>query len=105
MKALVFCGDSRDVLRTFPQVSRNRIGDQLRIVQDGGDPADWKPMPSIGKGVREIRVRDVSGAYRVIYLAKLADRIVVLHAFIKKTQATPKRDIDLALKRLKDLGL
>ena len=104
MKPVFFCGDSRDVLRTFPQVPRNRIGDQLRIVQDGGDPADWKPMPSIGKGVREIRIRDVSGAYRVIYLAKLTDRLVVLHAFIKKTQTTPKRDIELARKRLKDLG-
>ena len=62
-------------------------------------------MPSVGKGVREIRIRDVTGAYRVIYLAKLADRIVVLHAFIKKTQATPKRDIDLASKRLKDLAI
>lgn len=103
MKPVEFCGDSRDILRSFPQTPRNKLGEQLRIVQDGCDPADWKPMPSVGVGVREIRVRDVSGAYRVIYLAKLADRVVVLHAFVKKTQATAKRDIDLARKRLKDL--
>ncbi len=105
MKSVQFCGDSREVLKHFPDLPRNRMGEQLRIVQEGGDPADWKPMLSVGKGVREIRVRDVTGAYRVIYLAKLADRIVVLHAFINKTQRTPKRDIDLARKRLKDLGL
>ena len=105
MKPIEFCGDSREVLKHFPDIPRNRMGEQLRIVQEGGDPVDWKPMPSVGKGVREIRVRDVTGAYRVIYFAKLADRILVLHAFIKKTQTTPKRDIDLAGKRLKDFLL
>ena len=104
MKPVQFCGDSRDRLRDFPPIPRNKMGEQLRIVQEGGDPADWKPMPSVGGSVREIRVRDVTGAYRVIYLARLLDRIVVLHAFVKKTQATPKRDIDLARKRLKELA-
>ena len=60
-------------------------------------------MPAIGPGVRELRIRDRSGAFRVIYLATLADRIVVLHAFHKKTQRTAKHDIDLAAKRLRDL--
>ena len=61
--------------------------------------SDFKPMPTIGKGVEEIRVRDDTGAYRVIYTARLADAVYVLHAFQKKTQATSKRDIDLAKQR------
>ena len=60
-------------------------------------------MPAIGPGVRELRIRDRPGAFRVIYLATLADRIVVLHAFQKKTQRTAKHDIDLAAQRLREL--
>ena len=66
-------------------------------------PDDFKPMPSIGKGVEEIRVRDETGAYRVVYTARLAEAVYVLHAFQKKTQATSKRDIDLAAERFKEL--
>ncbi len=60
-------------------------------------------MTSIGQGVREIRIRDISGAYRVMYLATFADAIYVLHAFAKKTQRTPTRDLQLAELRLKEL--
>ncbi len=60
-------------------------------------------MRTVGSGVRELRIRDYSGAFRVIYLATLADRVVVLHAFQKKTQRTAKHDIDLAAKRLREL--
>ncbi len=66
------------------------------------EPDDWKPMKTVGPGVREIRIRDTSGAFRIIYLANLADRILVLHAFQKKTPQTAQRDIDLATTRLKD---
>jgi len=59
-------------------------------------------MKSVGPGVREIRVREPSGAFRVIYLATLADRVLVLHAFHKKTQATAQKDIDLAARRLRE---
>ena len=72
-------------------------------MQRGEQPDDFKPMPSIGKGVEEIRVRDDSGIYRVIYIARLADAIYVLHAFQKKTQTTAKRDIALASKRYTEL--
>ena len=58
-------------------------------------------MQSVGRGVREIRVRDASGAYRVIYVARIQDAIYVLHAFAKKTQRTPERDLTLAAARLK----
>jgi phage-related protein len=67
------------------------------------EPDNWKPMPSVGPGVRELRLRDRGGAFRVIYLATLPDRVVVLHAFQKKTQRTTKQDIGLAAKRLREL--
>jgi len=67
------------------------------------EPDDWKPMKTIGAGVRELRIRDRSGAFRVIYLATLADRVVVLHAFQKKTQRTAKSDIEVAVKRFREL--
>lgn len=103
MKRILFVGDSLARLRAFPDDARSEAGFQIRRVQEGEDPADWKPMKTVGPGVREIRVREESGAFRVMYLASLADRIVVLHAFQKKTQVTPQRDIDLAAKRLREL--
>jgi phage-related protein len=76
------------------------IGHQLFRVQCGLDPDDWKPMASIGPGVREIRVRDPSGAFRTIYLATRSEAIYVLHCFRKKTPKTALQDIDLARQRL-----
>ena len=72
-------------------------------MQRGAESTDFKPMPTIGKGVEELRVRDESGAYRVIYTARLADAIYVLHAFPKKTRATAKRDLELAKSRYAEL--
>jgi phage-related protein len=60
-------------------------------------------MPAIGKGAEEIRVSDDTGACRVIYVARRADAVYVLHAFQKKTQATAKRDIDTAKRRFAQL--
>ncbi len=76
-------------------------GYQLREVQKGHDPADWKPMKTVGPGVREIRIREAMGAFRVIYLVNVGDQVVVLHAFQKKTQQTAQKDIDLAASRLR----
>lgn len=72
-------------------------------MQRGLTPYDWKPMTTAGSGVREIRVRDESGAFRVLYVAKLADAVYVLHCFQKKAQATPKHDIETAAKRYREL--
>lgn len=71
-------------------------------VQFGNDPDDWKPMKTVGAAVREIRIRGASGAFRVIYLATLPDQVLVLHAFQKKTQQTPRKDIELAARRLRE---
>lgn len=102
VKPISFLGDSLARLRDFPEDARSEAGYQLSEVQRGNDPDDWKPMKAIGPGVREIRVREASGAFRVIYLATLADRVLVLHAFQKKTQQTPRRDIELAARRLRE---
>lgn len=99
VKPIEFLGDSLDRLREFSDDVKRDIGYQLDRVQHGMQPDDFKPMPTIGKGVEEIRVRDDSGAYRVIFTARLADSVYVLHAFQKKTQATSKRDIELAKQR------
>lgn len=101
VKSIIFLGDSRDRLREFPDKARSRAGFELGKVQVGDEPADWKPMPSVGQGVREIRVREAAGAFRVVYLAAVEEGVLVLHAFQKKTQATPKADLDLAAKRLR----
>lgn len=103
-KQLRFWGDSLKCLRDFPEDARQDVGYQLDNVQRGEQPDDFKPMPAIGKGVEEIRVRDESGAYRVIYTAKFADVVYVLHAFSKKTQATAKRDMDLARARYSEVN-
>lgn len=103
MKDVVFLGDSLDVLRSFPERARRMAGFQLDRVQRGLEPFDWKPMPSIGPGVQEIRIRNEHGAFRVIYLARLADAIHILHCFQKKTQRTSLRDLNVARRRLNDL--
>lgn len=73
------------------------------MVQLGRDPDDWKPMKAIGAGVREIRVRDERGIFRVLYVTKFGDTIYVLHCFQKKTQKTSGGDVELAARRYKDL--
>lgn len=87
----------------FPGVPRREAGYQLERLQAGKEPTDWKPMSSIGIGVNEIRVRDDSGAFRMIYLAKFAEAVYVLHAFQKKARKTTKADIDLARRRFRAL--
>lgn len=104
-KPLAFRGSSQDDLRAFPTAAKREAGHQLDQVQHGFEPDDWKPMPTIGSGVREIRVRDVAGAFRVIYVAKFADAVYVLHCFQKKTEKTSKLDIELASKRYRDLKM
>jgi phage-related protein len=103
MKPVRFLGDSLKRLRDFPEDARHDAGYQLDKVQRGAQPDDFKPMPSIGKGVEEIRLQDETGAYRVIYTARLVDAVYVLHVFQKKARTTSKRDIDLAAERFAQL--
>jgi phage-related protein len=94
-------GSSKGDLIAFPDEVRREIGYQLEHVQEGMDPDDWKPMSTVGAGVREIRVREASGA--CIYLATRPEAIYFLHCFQKKTQKTRQQDLDLARKRLKSI--
>ena len=105
-KKLAWAGSSYkdltdDDIFTFD--ARKVAGQQLRKVQCGDEPDDWKPMNTVGQGVKEIRIRDAAGAFRVIYVAKFADAVYVLHCFKKKTEKTSKVDLDLAAKRYRDL--
>lgn len=103
MKAIEFVGTALDDLRAFPFAARREAGFQLHQVQHGETPDHWKPMPTVGAGVRELRIRDATGAFRVIYLANLADAVYVLHCFQKKTEKTAKTDLDLAARRYREL--
>ncbi|GHE20399.1 hypothetical protein C1H70_16060 [Halomonas urumqiensis] len=102
-KPLNFRGSALADLRAFPATARQEVGYQLDKVQRGLEPKDWKPMTTVGQCVREIRIRDANGAFRVIFVAKLAEAVYVLHCFQKKTQKTSKADLDLAEARYRDL--
>jgi len=103
-KTVAFRGSALDDLRAFPAAARREAGYQIDRVQQGRDPDDWKPMATIGRGVREIRVKGADGAFRLIYVARFEDAIFVLHCFQKKSQKTAREDIDLATRRYKDLA-
>lgn len=101
-KSAVFLGDTRKQVREFPDDAKAVAGRELYRVQCGEDPSIWKPMPTIGAGVREIRIQE-SGQFRIIYVAKFAEAVYVLHAFQKKTQQTAQREIELARRRFNAL--
>jgi phage-related protein len=98
-----FRGSSLDDLRAFPLEARREAGHQIDQVQNGQDPDDWKPMNTMGQGLKEIRIRDATGAYRVIHFPSLPMRSTCFTAFQKKTQKTSKADVGLAAKRYRDL--
>jgi phage-related protein len=99
MKRVRFVGSSQQDLAEFPKAVRTRVGFELFSVQMGREPADWKPMSGVGAGACEIRVRDVTGAWRLIYVARFHDAVYVLHAFQKTSQKTARADLDLAKDR------
>jgi phage-related protein len=102
-KPVVWLGDSRQIMRAFPENVRQVAGFQLWRVQRGLEPNDWKPMPRLGLGVQEIRIHtDVES--RVLYVAKFAEAVYVLHAFEKRTRKTPKEDLSLAKERFRSLS-
>jgi phage-related protein len=104
VKRVRFLGDSLNAIKAFPLESRKNAGFELKRVQAGLAPNDSKPMPAVGPGVEEIRIWGESGTFRVMYTAKIEDFVYVLHAFQKKTQRTTKRDLDLARRRLEQIG-
>ncbi len=103
MNRIVFLGDALERLRDFPEGARREAGVQLHKVQLGLDPANWKPMASVGAGVREVRISEEGGAFRVLYVTRIGDAVHVLHAFQKKTRKTAQSELDLASTRLRML--
>ncbi len=103
MRTVVFIGNALQALRAFPATARRDAGYQLDRLQNGLEPGDWKPMASVGSGVEEIRIRDANGAFRILYVARFADAIYVLHCFQKKSEKTGKLDLQLAAKRYGEL--
>jgi phage-related protein len=99
--AIAWEGDSREILQSFPDSVRQNLGFQLWQLQQGERPSDYRPMPSVGAGVFELREQDDRAWYRVIYLSRIRDVVHVLHCFEKKSRETSKRDFELARRRLK----
>jgi phage-related protein len=95
MKKVVFIGASRRRIKEFPEIACDLAGYQIWLVQQDKDPDDWKPMPSIGQGVKEIRIHQPH-EHRVIYIAHSDEAVYILHAFEKKTQKTSKQDVNIA---------
>jgi len=98
---VVWEGDSLEVIRRFPGPARQDLGAELRRLQTGDRPLNSRPMPSIGARVYELKEQDERAWYRVIYLAKIGNRIYILHCFEKKSAKTGKSDLALAKARLK----
>jgi phage-related protein len=98
MKPLLWVGSTLEDLRAFPEEARQRAGHELRLIQEGREPDDWKAMTGVGPGVYELRVR-TELEHRVFYVVKFAEGVYVLHAFQKKTQRTAPRDIELGRER------
>ena len=103
LKPLVFLGSSQNDMRSFPASVRHEVGLELMRVQFGSMPTNYKPMPVVGSGTYEVRVK-IAGEWRAIYVAKFEAAVYVLHAFQKKTQKTSAQDIELARKRYKLIG-
>jgi phage-related protein len=101
-KPILWIGSSLDDLRAFPEDARRMAGFELRRVQQGLQPTDWKSMASVGTGVEEIRVH-TGEEHRVFYIARFEEGVYVLHAFEKRSRKTPATEIELARTRLRDV--
>jgi len=99
--AIAWEGDSREVISSFPDEAKHNLGFDLRLLQQGEQPRDFRAMSSIGSGVFELRDQDERAWYRVIYLSRVRDVIHVLHCFEKRSRQTPRKEINLARQRLK----
>lgn len=94
-------GDSKEVISSFPDSAKANLGFDLRLLQQGEQPTNYRPMGSVGPGVFELRDQDERAWYRVIYLSRVRDVIHVLHCFEKKSRETPTKELELARQRLK----
>ncbi len=103
MKCVVWMGRSKEDLKALPVSVQQAAGFELHRVQIGQAPSDWKPMTTVGPGIREIRLKEASGAYRVLYVTSIGTQIYVLHCFQKKAQKTGLQDLRLAQERYRQI--
>jgi phage-related protein len=105
LKKAVFHPAARTAIQSFPREARKEIGEAITDLQLGMQPTMpvFRTMASVGPGVGEIRISERAGAFRVFYYLKLKDAVLIFHAFQKKTEQTPKREIDIGLRRLKEM--
>ena len=102
LKPVTWIASSRADLKAFAPDVMDDVGYELYLVQIGLDPDDWKPMNTVGPGVREIRVHRPN-EHRVLYVAKFEESIYVLHAFQKRTRKTRQADIEIGRRRYKQV--
>lgn len=100
LKPILWLGDSIEIVRSWPARTRRRAGEELFRLQLGGEPLHWRDMRTVGRGIREIKISE-GGQYRIFYVTRRGENIVVLHAFEKKTQRTSKADLEKGRQRLK----
>ena len=103
MKPAIFHRAAREAIRAFPAAVKRQLGKAILDLQKGhqlGMPLS-RPMPEVAVGVEELRIRDDAGIYRTFYFTKSKRGILIPHAFVKKTQKTPRHEIALAGRRLK----
>ena len=103
MRSVGFCGSSLRDLRGFPKDVRHDMGYQIDRLQRGLDPDDWRAIPTVGPGVRELRVHRSDNEYRCIYITTIGDAVYILHVFVKKSRTTPNKDLNIARNRLGDV--
>ncbi len=105
MSDLYWCGSSLGDLRAFPKSAKISLGREIDRLEHGALPINYKPLKSLGKGITgvyEIRTSDDGKIYRVAYVAKFGDDIVILHCWNKKTQTTSESDKKLIVKRYRE---
>ena len=102
MKKLFWVGSALEDLRAFPGDARRIAGHELFLVQQGLEPDDWKPIASVGPGVQELRIH-TGVEHRVFFVAKFAEGVYILHAFVKKTRQVARPDLELARERYRDV--
>jgi phage-related protein len=105
MRRAIFHPKALETIRLYPKVVRQAIGEAILDLQNGkriGMPLS-RPMPSVAPGVHELRVRDAAGIYRAFYMVKSMHGVLIFHAFEKRTQQTPRSEIDLGARRLKEM--
>ena len=103
IRKLNWLGDTKEIVRAFPESARLTIGHDLYLIEQSEQPNNWKPMTTVGRGVRELRAKDSGNIFRTIYVVKKTTGIWILHAFAKKSQKTAQKDINLAKQRLKEV--